>query len=392
MRCTLASAHPVGPVLERYGSDMGELRDTPLHGRHLEAGAKMADFGGWDMPIEYDGTVAEHSAVREAAGVFDVSHMGKVAVHGPGATAWLNTVLANDLDRIRAGQAQYSMLLNESGGVIDDLIVYRWSDDGAYVIPNAANAAAVLDVLRAAVPEGITIDDQHETHGILAVQGPRSAEILAALGLPTDHDYMAMEMATWHDAPVVVCRTGYTGEHGYELIAPNAVLGDLWDALLDAGEPLGLVPAGLGARDTLRTEMGYPLHGQDIGPTITPVEALLGWAMGWDKPEFHGREAVTAQRAEGPSRRLRGLLALERGIPRPHMAVHRVSDTDDALAGVVIGETTSGTFSPTLKQGIALALLDSDIASEDVVGVDVRGRAARFRVVKPPFVQPSTRA
>lgn len=382
----------MGPVADRYGFGMTELRTTPLHSRHLEAGAKMADFGGWDMPIEYTGTVTEHSAVREAAGVFDVSHMGKVAVYGPGAVAWLNTVLANDLDRIGAGQAQYSMLLNESGGVIDDLIVYRWSDDGAYVIPNAANAAAVLDVLRGSVPDEITIDDQHETHGILAVQGPRSAEILAALGLPTDHDYMAMEMAMWNGAPVVVCRTGYTGEHGYELIAPNEVLGDLWDALLTAGGPLGLVPAGLGARDTLRTEMGYPLHGQDISPTITPVEALLGWAVGWDKPDFHGRAAATAQREQGPSRRLRGLLALERGIPRPHMTVRRLVDEGDPLGGAVIGETTSGTFSPTLKQGIALALLDAGVAVDDEVVIDVRGRAARYRVVKPPFVQPSTRA
>lgn len=351
----------------------------------------MADFGGWDMPIEYAGTVAEHVAVREAAGVFDVSHMGKVAIHGPGAVAWLNTVLANDLDRITAGQAQYSMLLNDSGGVIDDLIVYRWSDDGAYVIPNAANAAAVLDVLRRSVPSDITIDDQHLTHGILAVQGPRSAEVLAALGLPTDHDYMTMAMTRWQEAPVVVCRTGYTGEHGYELIAPNEVLVDLWDALLGAGAPMGLVPAGLGARDTLRTEMGYPLHGQDISPSITPVEALLGWAVGWDKPDFHGRDAVSRQREQGPARRLRGLLALERGIPRPHMAVHRADGGDDPLGGAVVGETTSGTFSPSLKQGIALALLDAAVSVDDEVVVDVRGRAARFRVVKPPFVQPSTR-
>lgn len=351
----------------------------------------MADFGGWDMPIEYAGTVAEHVAVREAAGVFDVSHMGKVAIHGPGAVAWLNTVLANDLDRITAGQAQYSMLLNDSGGVIDDLIVYRWSDDGAYVIPNAANAAAVLDVLRRSVPSDITIDDQHLTHGILAVQGPRSAEVLAALGLPTEHDYMTMAMTRWQEAPVVVCRTGYTGEHGYELIAPNEVLVDLWDALLGAGAPMGLVPAGLGARDTLRTEMGYPLHGQDISPSITPVEALLGWAVGWDKPDFHGRDAVSRQREQGPARRLRGLLALERGIPRPHMAVHRADGGDDPLGGAVVGETTSGTFSPSLKQGIALALLDAAVSVDDEVVVDVRGRAARFRVVKPPFVQPSTR-
>ena len=362
------------------------LKQTPLHARHLAAGAKTADFGGWDMPIEYVGVVAEHTAVRTAVGVFDVSHMGKLAVHGPDAADFLNSVLANDLDRIVDGQAQYSMLCNDAGGVIDDLIVYRWSDDGVFVIPNASNAASVVAVLREAAPDGIVIDDQHLTHGIIAVQGPRSTEVLAALGLPVDHDYMSMAMARFADAPVVVCRTGYTGEHGYELVASNEVLGDLWDAVVAQAEAVGGMPAGLGARDTLRTEMGYPLHGQDISPTITPVEALLGWAVGWDKPAFAGREALVSQRAAGPARRLRGLLALERAIPRPHMTVHT-----DAIDGPVIGEVTSGTFSPTLKQGIALALLDAGVAVDDEVVVDVRGRASRFRVVKPPFVQPSTR-
>lgn len=362
------------------------LKQTPLHSRHVAAGAKTADFGGWDMPIEYDGVVAEHTAVRTAVGVFDVSHMGKLAVHGPGATAFLNSVLANDLDRIVDGQAQYSMLCNYAGGVIDDLIVYRWSDDGVFVIPNASNAASVVAALRAAAPTGIVIDDQHLTHGIIAVQGPRSTEVLSALGLPVDHDYMSMAMARFADAPVVVCRTGYTGEHGYELVAPNEVLGDLWDAVVAQASAQGGGAAGLGARDTLRTEMGYPLHGQDISPTITPVEALLGWAVGWDKPAFAGRDALVAQRAAGPARRLRGLLALDRGIPRPHMSVHA-----ESLDGPVIGEVTSGTFSPTLKQGIGLALLDASIAVDDEVVVDVRGRASRFRVVKPPFVEPSTR-
>lgn len=369
-----------------YGHPVTDLRTTPLHSRHLAAGAKTADFGGWDMPIEYAGVVAEHTAVRTSVGVFDVSHMGKLAVHGPGAVAFLNSVLANDLDRIQDGQAQYSMLCNEAGGVIDDLIVYRWSDDGVFVIPNAANASSVVAVLGAAAPAGITIDDQHLTHGIIAVQGPRSTGVLAALGLPVDHDYMSMAMARIADAPVVVCRTGYTGEHGYELVAPNEVLGDLWDAVVEQAAIQGGGPAGLGARDTLRTEMGYPLHGQDISPTITPVEAMIGWAVGWDKPAFAGREALVAQRTAGPQRRLRGLLALDRGIPRPHMAVHR-----DSLDGDVIGEVTSGTFSPTLKQGIGLALLDASVAVDDEVVVDVRGRESRFRVVKPPFVQPSTR-
>jgi aminomethyltransferase len=377
------------PRRYRHAVTTMELRRTPLFDRHRAAGAKTADFGGWEMPIEYTGVMAEHAAVRSAVGIFDVSHMGKLAVYGDGAVAFLNSLLANDLDRIAAGEAQYSMLCNDDGGVIDDLIVYRWSDDGAYVIPNASNAAIVASVLRSAAPEGITIDDQHLTHGIVAVQGPRSIDVLGSLGLPVDHDYMSMARSDFAESPVIVCRTGYTGEHGYEVVAPVAVLGDLWDALLSGATSVGGLPAGLGARDTLRTEMGYPLHGQDISPTITPVEAMIGWAIGWDKPEFAGREALLAQRSAGPRRRLRGLLSLDRGIPRPHMQVRAVSDS--VLAGDVVGEVTSGTFSPTLKKGIALALLDTSVAVGDEVAVDVRGRESRFLVAKPPFVQPSTR-
>ncbi|MGI9136362.1 MAG: glycine cleavage system aminomethyltransferase GcvT [Candidatus Nanopelagicales bacterium] len=362
------------------------LKKTPLYDRHVALGAKTADFGGWDMPIEYSGVVAEHSAVRTAVGVFDVSHMGKVAVHGEGAVDFLNSVLANDLDRIPAGKAQYSMLCNESGGVIDDLIVYRWSDDGVFIIPNASNASTVIGVLRAAAPATITIDDQHLTHGIIAVQGPKSDDVMRALGLPFDHEYMSMEMARWEDAPVVVCRTGYTGEHGFELVAPNEVLVDLWDAAVSAAESAGGLPAGLGARDPLRTEMGYPLHGQDISPSISPVIAGLGWAIGWDKPAFAGRDALLAEKTAGPARRLRGILANDRGIPRAHMSVHA-----ESLDGAVIGEVLSGTFSPTLKQGVGLALLDASIEIGDTVIVDVRGRASSFTVAKPPFVQPSTR-
>lgn len=359
---------------------------TPLHDRHLQAGAKMADFGGWDMPIEYAGVVAEHTAVRTAVGIFDVSHMGKVRVHGPGAKDALNGVLANDLDRIGDGQAQYSMLLNEQGGVIDDLIVYRWAPDEVFIVPNASNAAAVVAALRGALPDEVVVDDHHLTHGIVAVQGPASAALIAALGWPTEQDYMAMERAEFDGEPVIVCRSGYTGERGYELVVPNEILVPVWDALLARQDDFGVVRAGLGARDTLRTELGYPLHGQDISPTITPVQAGLGWAIGWDKPAFAGREAIVAERATGPARRLRALAALERAIPRAHMAVHR-----DGLDSPTIGEVTSGTFSPTLKQGIALALVDADVAIDDEVVLDVRGRAARFRVVKPPFVAASTR-
>ena len=359
------------------------LRQTPLHSRHIALGAKMADFGGWDMPIEYVGTVTEHTAVRESAGVFDVSHMGYTEVTGSGAIAWLNSVLANDLERVGAGQAQYSLLCDESGGVIDDLIVYRINDDNAFIIPNASNSDAVVATLSAAAAAagtGITVADKREDYGILAVQGPRSDAILEALGLPCGHDYMSFARTSWQGSPVVVCRTGYTGERGYEVLVPASVLADLWDAVVTAGA----TPAGLGARDTLRTEMGYPLHGHELSLDITPVQAGLAWAVGWDKPAFAGRDALAAERASGPRRRLRGLVAVERAIPRPGMPVLSAD-------GATIGEMTSGTFSPTLKQGIGLALLDPAIAEGDEVVVDVRGRQARFTVTKPPFVTPHVR-
>ena len=342
------------------------------------------------MPIEYQGVVAEHGSVRTAVGIFDVSHMGKVRIHGEGAVDALNAVLANDIDRIGDGQAQYTLLCNEAGGVVDDLIVYRWSADEVFMVPNAANASEVVGALRNALPAGVQVDDHHHDHGIIAVQGPRSAEAIAALGLPSEHDYMTMVSVTYAGKPAIVCRTGYTGEHGYELVLPTEVLGTAWDALVELESSLGLVPAGLGSRDTLRTEMGYPLHGQDISPSISPVQAGLGWAIGWDKPAFSGRDALLQERADGPSRRLRGLRATDRGIPRPHMQVHAASDTE--LAGSPVGEVTSGTFSPTLRQGIALALIDPTVAIGDEVMVDVRGRPSRFEVVKPPFVQPSTRS
>ena len=365
------------------------LRETPLHSRHIALGAKTANFGGWDMPIEYTGVLVEHQAVRGAVGIFDVSHMGKVRIHGSGAADFLNSVLTNDLNRINDGQAQYTMLCNEFGGVIDDLIVYKWSADEVFMVPNASNAATVVAALRAVAPESVTIDDHHDDHGIIAVQGPNSRKEVEALGLPADHDYMSMVRSSHRGEPVIVCRSGYTGEVGFELVVPNVILGSVWDALLEKGESLGITAAGLGARDTLRLEMGYPLHGQDIAQDISPVEAGLGWAVGWDKPEFQGREVLVAQREAGPKRRLRGLISIERGIPRAHMHVFSIENLE--LAGDAVGDITSGTFSPTLKQGIALALLNADIEVGSEVLVDVRGKAIRFGVVRLPFVNSSVR-
>ncbi|WP_148615107.1 glycine cleavage system aminomethyltransferase GcvT [Nocardioides rubriscoriae] len=358
---------------------------SPLHDRHLALGAKFADFGGWSMPLQYAGVVEEHTAVRTAVGIFDVSHLGKAAVTGPGAADLVNATLSNDLRRIGPGQAQYTLCCDDAtGGIVDDLIAYYRSDEAVFLIPNAANTAEVVRRLAAAAPAGVEVVDQHRDFAVLAVQGPSSDDLLAAVGLPTGHDYMSFVDASFAGTHVVICRTGYTGERGYELVVPSDGAGAVWDAILAAGEPFGLTPCGLGARDTLRTEMGYPLHGQDISLSVTPNEARLGWAVGWKKDAFWGRDALVAEKQAGPRRRLVGLESTGRAIPRPHMSVSLVPD-------VLLGEVTSGTFSPTLKKGIALALLSSVVNPDAQVGVDVRGRREMFQVRPLPFVEPSVR-
>ncbi|WP_433377161.1 glycine cleavage system aminomethyltransferase GcvT [Actinoplanes sp. CA-142083] len=364
-------------------ADAVELFHSPLHERHVALGAKLAAFGGWEMPLEYagGGVLREHAAVREAAGIFDVSHLGKARVRGAGAAAFVNSCLTNDLGRIEPGKAQYTLCCDENGGVVDDLIAYLFADDHVFLIPNAANTAEVVRRLQAAAPEGVTVENEHRKFAVLAVQGPASADILGKLGLPTDHDYMSFATASLSGAELIVCRTGYTGEHGYELVVPWDDAAAVWDAIVGAG----VQPCGLGARDTLRTEMGYPLHGQDLSLEITPVQARSGWAVGWSKPAFWGRDALVAEKSQGPRRLLRGLELTGRGIPRGHMHVYGGEH--------VIGETTSGTFSPTKKVGIALALIDTaaGVNDGDLVEIDIRGRKTEARVVKPPFVQPSVR-
>ena len=363
------------------------LRQSPLHRLHRELGATMAEFGGWHMPIQYsDGVIAEHTAVRESVGVFDVSHLGKASVVGAGAARFVNECLSNDLGRIGAGRAQYTLCCTGDGGVVDDLIVYLVGDGEVFCVPNAANTAEVVARLQDAAPDGIEVTDQHTGYGVLAVQGPASARVLAAVGLPSELEYMAFVDAEWDGRPVRVCRTGYTGEHGYELLPAWDDTPALWAALTGAAAALHGRPCGLGARDTLRTEMGYPLHGQDLSPDISPVQAGAGWAVGWRKPAFWGRDALLGEREAGPARRLWGLRATGRGVPRPHMPV---LSTD----GEKVGQTTSGTFSPTLRTGIALALLDTSAGLEPggEVAVDVRGRPLSCTIVKPPFVVPHVR-
>jgi aminomethyltransferase len=377
------------------------LLRSPLHDRHVELGAKMAEFGGWEMPLEYTGggVLKEHAAVRERVGLFDVSHLGKVVVQGPGAARYVNRCLTNDFARITPGQAQYTLCCDDStGGVVDDLIAYLRGDDEVFLIPNAANTVEVVARLAAAAPSGIEVTNRHRDFAVLAVQGGRSDEVLSAFDLPVGHAYMSFVDVRFAGEPLIVCRTGYTGERGYELVLPSHAAGELWDAVLSAGQEHGILPCGLAARDTLRTEMGYPLHGQDISLDVTPVKARLGWAVGWKKPEFWGREALTAERAAGAARSLVGLSAEGRGIPRPHMDV---LDPE----GDVVGKITSGTFSPTLRRGIGLALVEAELAAAAVpagdlaghesdaarVFVDVRGRRETFNLTRPPFVDTSVR-
>ncbi|MEX2288880.1 MAG: glycine cleavage system aminomethyltransferase GcvT [Mycobacteriales bacterium] len=360
---------------------MTDLQQGPLHDRHVALRAKLADFGGWEMPIEYPGggVLKEHKAVREAVGVFDVSHLGKGVVRGAGAIDFVNDRLTNDLRRIGLGRAQYTLCCDDaSGGVLDDLITYVWSETEVFLIPNAANSSSVVGRLKADAPAGVDVQDLHRSFAVLAVQGPRSGELLELLGLPTGGAYMSFTTAEWRGLPVVVCRTGYTGELGYELLPRWDGAGALWDALLEQGGGLGVLPCGLGARDTLRTEMGYPLHGQDLSLEITPVQARATWAVGWDKERFWGRAVLLREKEQGAARLLWGLESLDRGIPRAGMRVLR--------DGAPVGTVTSGTFSPTRRLGIGLALLSRDAAEGDELTVDVRGRTSRMQVVKPPFV------
>ena len=341
----------------------------------------MADFGGWLMPIEYAGAgvLAEHAAVRNAVGIFDVSHLGKASVIGEGALEFLNSMFTNDLTRINNGSAQYTLLCNESGGVGDDLITYKNSDNDFFLVPNASNTSDVVALLQAHVPPTITVTNLHNEFAVIAVQGPLAPQVMQSLGVNTDIDYMAFTTVNIDGAEVILCRTGYTGELGYELLPRVVDAPGVWDALVDAIGPHGGLVCGLGARDTLRTEMGYPLHGHELSLEITPVQASASWAVAWDKGDFLGSSVLRTQRADGPGKRSVAVKSLDRGIPRADMVVKN-------SGGKVVGLVTSGTFSPTLKVGIGIALLDTSVIVGDQLTIDVRGRDSIVEVVKLPFV------
>lgn len=347
------------------------LRRSTLDQVHRDLGARMVEFGGWEMPLSYpDGTLAEHRRCRTAAVVFDVSHLGTVRLEGPSAHGALQWHLSNDLDRIAPGRAQYTHLLDDDASVLDDIIVWWLAPEEFMVLPNASNTARVIDALGG--------EDLTATRALLAVQGPRSRSVAGSVVAGVD-SVGRFEVAArdWEDTQVVVAGTGYTGEDGVELAVPGERAELLWSQLAAAGAR----PAGLGARDTLRLEAGLPLHGHELGPGITPLQAGMGWVVGWSKDDFRGRQALRAEREQGPRRRLRGIVLDGRQPPREGCRV---------LCGDrPVGTVTSGNYSPVLERGIGLAFLGPDIALGDEVGVEVRSRMLPGRVVRTPFVTAS---
>ena len=361
---------------------MDGLRLSPLDAEHRALGAKLVEFGGWEMPIQYGGVLEEHRVCRDDAVAFDVSHLGSLRVSGPGAYPLLQRAFTNDLGRIGPGCAQYTHLLDPTDAhVVDDIIVWWVADDEFLVMPNASNTARITDAL-AEVAEvetqgagEVDIEDVTGTRAVIAVQGPnaraRVREISPAMA---DVKRFAVASVEWNGTPCIVAGTGYTGEDGIEIHVPVAGAPALWRAVMGTG----VSPAGLGARDTLRLEAGLPLHGHELGEGITPLQAGLGWVVRWDKGDFRGRDALAAERDRGVARKLRGLLVEGR---RPPRAGYRVM-----LQGTAVGEVTSGNFSPMLGHAIALAFLPPDVADGATVEIDVRGTAVPAVVTKPPFV------
>ena len=354
-------------------SSASDLRHSPLHEAHVRAGAKLVPFGGWEMPLAYGtGTIAEHRACRTGAVAFDVSHLGTVRLEGDGSFECLQRTLTNDLTKIGPGRAQYTHLLDEDGSVADDIIVW-WVDEGRFdVMPNASNT----DRVRSAIGGS----DVTAERAVIAVQGPEARRLLAAVAEEAAAvGRFRVVPFEWKGAACVAAGTGYTGEDGVECAVPAEAAPEFWEAVL-AG---GVTPAGLGARDTLRLEAGLPLHGHELGPGITPLQAGLGWVVGWDKPTFRGAEALRAERQGGPARRLRGLVADGRQPPREGAVV--------VHAGRELGAVTSGNFSPMLERGIALAFCDSSVELDagDPVTVHVRDRELSARVVGLPFWPPT---
>jgi len=362
------------------------LKKTPLNAAHRDCGAKMVAFGGWEMPVEYSGLIAEHMAVRKAAGLFDVSHMGQVTVEGPGALAFLQRVTCNDVAKLQDGRGQYSALPDANGCPVDDIVLFRRGEGRYLVIVNAANIARDVAWLESQDPEDCAVANHSDEYALLALQGPRAQDVLQPL---TELDLAAIGYYRFADGrvdgrPATVSRNGYTGEDGFELLVPADHATGLWTRLLEAGGPAGLVPVGLGARDTLRLEARLLLYGNDIDSTTSLVEAGLGWtvSLAEHKGDFVGRALLEKQKQEGAPRRLVGFEVTGRGIARHGYPV--------LLDGSPVGQVTSGSFAPFLQKNIGLCYLPAARAAEGTaIEIDIRGRPVAAVVVPTPFYKRS---
>jgi aminomethyltransferase len=347
------------------------MRTSPLHTTHEAAGGRFTDFAGWTMPVQYEGVLAEHAAVRSHAGVFDVSHLGRFEVSGRGATELVQSQLCNDISRLAPLRAQYTMALNDQGGIEDDIIVWHFEKDRFWVMPNGTTSERIISRFSSAAPPGVSIEDVRPSTALLAVQGPHAPSIIeTVLGIAPGR-FRVIE-TTWSGHHVITAGTGYTGEAGGEVCIPIEGAAELWDALVAAGG----TPAGLGARDTLRLEMGYPLWGQDLGPDTSPLEAGLGWVVAWDH-DFVGRDALEAQKGS-LEKQLIAFSTEGRAIPRSGYSV---------AAGSSHGTVTSGNFSPTLQHGIGLAYISPPPDGEAILTVTIRGATVEATRVKLPFLK-----
>ncbi|GJL54331.1 MAG: aminomethyltransferase [Nitrospirales bacterium] len=365
------------------------MNTTPLYGAHQRHGAKLVDFAGWSMPLQYSGVIDEYHAVRQQAGLFDVSHMGRLLFSGEGALDFLQWVTTNDVAKLSERQAQYSMVCNLEGGIKDDVFVYRTGSDAYLLCVNASNREKIsqwLSVQQVKRPNSFTFEDVSTQMAQLALQGPLSKTILSEILKDSSLDELKPRWclnATVSDGNVLITRTGYTGELGYELYLPAVRAPELWQRLLEAGTPHGLKPAGLGARDLLRLDMGYFLYGNDLTEETTPVEAGAEWVVGFQKPDFIGSTVLKKQKQDGPTRRLVAFELLEKAVPRHDMAIYAKDER--------IGQVSSGNLSPILQMGIGMGYVTPQYASEGTpLDIQVRGKKVSAVVVKPPFYRRKT--
>lgn len=357
-------------------SASNQLRQFPLHSIYVEKGAKMGAFGDWEVPLYFDSILSEHEAVRTAAGLFDISHMGEFFISGADALANLERLLPRRIADMEAGQALYMPMMNESGGIIDDLIVYRIGEDGFLLIVNAGNVAVDEAWIRSQLEGDVIFNNRTDDLALLALQGPLSEEIVREVFGETYGDLGYYRFAGYEEG--MIARTGYTGEDGFEIMVPVTNVSDVFNRLVKAGESRGLKLIGFGARDTLRLEAGMLLHGHDMNTEINPLEVRIGWAVDKDKTGYIGADVIAAGRKDGVARKIIGFEMIERGIPRESYPVSK--------DGRVIGKVTSGTFSPTLKKNIGLALVETAHAEPDnEIEIVIREKPVKAKVVKLPF-------